>query len=118
MKLPYWLKPGAWGAVVGAIVLAFVGFTQLGWVTAGSADRLAAGRSETAVISALVPLCVDKAGMDPDKAVMVKLKAEQSSYSRSDLVTKAGWATLDGGKIPNNALARACSDKLFETKAG
>lgn len=116
MKIPVWLKPAAWGALAGAIVLAIVGFSQLGWVTPGTAQKMAQAKSDTAVISALVPFCVAKAKSDPDAALMPKLKAEQSSYSRSDLVTKAGWATLAGDKFPNSDLARACSEQLFEMK--
>jgi hypothetical protein len=118
MKIPVWFKPAAWGAVVGAIALSLVGFTQLGWMTSGTADRMALTRSENAVIAALVPFCLDKARMDPDPALVAKLKAEQSSYSRSDVVSKAGWATFAGDRNPHSGVARACSDQLYETKAG
>lgn len=118
MKIPVWVKPGVWGGVIGAIAISLIGFTQLGWMGSTSAERMAAGRADTAVIAALVPFCLDKAARDPDTAVMTRFKAEQSSYSRNDIVTKAGWATLDGGKIPNDGLARACSDKLHAAKVG
>jgi hypothetical protein len=112
MEMPTWLKPGAWGAVAGAIALAIVGFSQLGWKTSQTSEQLAQDRADTAVVAALVPFCVTKAQQDPDLTVLAKVHAEKSSYSRSDLVAKAGWATLGGGKLPDNALARACSDKL------
>lgn len=118
MNIPVWVKPGAWGAVIGAVVVSLVGFTQLGWMGSASAERMAAGRADTAVIAALVPFCLAKAERDPDPAVLTRFKAEQSSYSRNDIVTKAGWATLDGGKIANDGLARACSDKLHAAKVG
>ena len=117
MKMPIWLKPGLWGAMAGAIAISIVGFTQLGWTTAATAERLAQERADTAVIAALVPFCVVKAQEDPDKAMLAKFQAEQSSYSRSDMVIKAGWATLGDEKSPNNALARACSDKLKGMKS-
>ena len=118
MKLPIWLKPGLWGVVVGAIAISIVGFSQLGWTTAATAERLAQERADTAVVAALVPFCVAKAQQDPDKAVLTKFQAEQSSYSRSDMVMKAGWATLGNEKSPDDALARACSDKLQGMKSG
>ena len=116
MQIPVWLKPGGWGAVAGAIVLSFVGFSQLGWKTASSVDQISQERADTAVISSLVPFCVAKAQMDPDKATLAKFQGEQSSYARSDLVVKAGWATLGGKTTPDNALARACSEKLSAAK--
>jgi hypothetical protein len=111
------MKPALWGAVVGAIGMAIVGFSQLGWKTAGSADRFAQDRADTAVVAALVPFCVLKAQQDPDKAVLTKLRAEDSSYSRGDMVTKAGWATVGGDTSPDSALADACSEKLHAMKS-
>ena len=55
---------------------------------------------------------------DPDAATMTKFQAEQSSYSRGDIVLKAGWASLDGKTAGNDQLARACADKLHIAKAG
>jgi hypothetical protein len=118
MKIPAWVKPAVWGAVAGAIAMSTIGFSQLGWTTAGSADRLAQERSDIAVIAALVPFCVLKAQHDPDQAVLARFQTEQSSYSRGDIVSKAGWATVGGAQAPDSALARACSDKLHGMKAG
>jgi hypothetical protein len=118
MKMPIWLKPGLWGAAAGAIAISIVGFSQLGWTTTSTAEKLAQERSDMAVVAALVPFCVVKAQQDPDKAVLAKFQAEQSSYSRSDLVMKAGWATVGTEKTPDNALARACSDKLRGMQSG
>ena len=117
MQIPVWLKPGLWGAASGAVVMAIVGFSQLGWKTEASAEQLAQERADTAVVAALVPFCVAKAQVDTEQAALAKLRAEQSSYSRSDLVVKAGWATLGIAKSPDSALARACSAELYTTKA-
>jgi hypothetical protein len=102
MKIPVWVKPGVWGAVAGAIAMAIIGFSQLGWTTSATAEQLAQDRSNTSVVAALVPFCVAKAQQDPDKAVFAK----------------AGWATVGNEKSPDNALARACSDKLNGQKSG
>ena len=116
MKIPVWLKPGVWGVVIGGIATAVIGFSQLGWTTSGKAELLAQERASTAVVAALVPFCIAKAQQDPDKAIFAKFQAETSSYSRSDMVIKAGWATVGGETSPDNALARACSDKLSSAK--
>jgi len=108
----------AWGlgVVIGGIATAVIGFSQLGWTTSGKAELLAQERASTAVVAALVPFCIAKAQQDPDKAIFAKFQAETSSYSRSDMVIKAGWATVGGETSPDNALARACSDKLSSAK--
>jgi hypothetical protein len=117
MKIPGWLKPGLWGAACGAVILAIVGFSQLGWKTADGADRLAQERADTAVVTALVPFCIAKAQGQTAEGTLAKLRAEQSSFSRTDLVEEAGWATLGGAKAPDTALARACSVALYGMKS-
>lgn len=118
MKIPVWLKPGIWGAVAGAVVMSIAGFSQLGWTTSATAEKLAQERASTAVVTALVPFCVAKAQHDPDKTAFTKMQAETAWYTRSDLVMKAGWATVGDDKSPDNALARACADKLTTAKSG
>lgn len=118
MKIPVWLKPGVWGAIAGAIAVSIVGFSQLGWKTEGAADQLAQEKATAAVVAALVPYCVLKAQQDPDQAKLAKFGAESSVYSRRDIVTKAGWATLGSDTTADAALARACADRLQAMKAG
>jgi hypothetical protein len=119
MQRPEWLKPGLWGAVAGAMAITTIGFWQLGWVTTTTAEKLAQNRADTAVVAALLPFCLDKAQLDPgNAAVFAKLHAEQSPYSRSELVIQAGWATVGRDKAPDTALAHACSDELNSLKSG
>jgi hypothetical protein len=117
MEIPVWVKPAAWGAFAGAIAISTIGFSELGWTTARSAEIVAQERADTAVVSALVPFCVIKAQRDPNAATLTKFETEQSSYSRNDIVSKAGWATIGDAQMPDDALARACSDKLHAMKA-
>ncbi len=118
MEIPVGLKPGVWGAVAGAIAMSIVGFSQLGWTTASTSEALAHDTASKAVVTALVPFCVLNAHADPDATTLTKFQAEQSSYSRSDMVTKAGWASFDHKTPPSDALARACAEKLLVAKAG
>ena len=117
MQTPEWLKPGLWGALCGAIAMSTVGFSYLGWKSNTSAEQMASDRADSAVVTAMVPFCVFKAKADTDATLLVKLKAEQSSYSRADMVMKAGWATLNAAKFGDNALARACSEQLHTQAA-
>lgn len=112
-----WRKPAIGGAVAGAVAMTIFGFSVMGWTTANSAERNAQDRADTAVASALVPLCITKAQQDPDAAKIAKFRAEESSYSRYQLVSDAGWATVMGSSSSSWLLARACSDRLFELKS-
>jgi hypothetical protein len=116
MKIPVWLKPGLWRAAFGGIAMAIVGFSQLGWKTAASAEDLPRERADTAVVAALLSFCVEKAEEDTEQAALAKFRAEQSSFLRYDLAIKAGWATFGVANAPDSALARACAVKLYAMK--
>src|SRR6266851_9326366 len=107
MQAPPWAKPGIWGAVVGSVATIIVGFWQIGWTTAGSAERAATARADSAVVEALVPFCVAQAQKPSDSVKLAALRSEKSSYAREDQVTKAGWAVLPGSTASNYGLARA-----------
>jgi hypothetical protein len=117
MKAPEWLKPGIWGAVIGAIAISVVGFWQMGWTTSGAADRMAKDRADSAMVAALVPFCVANAERDPDQAKLAKVRSEGSPYTRDDLVSASGWATMPGATTPDRGLVHACSEKLQGPKA-
>jgi hypothetical protein len=108
-----WLKPGMLGAFIGAIALAIVGFTQLGWVTANTAESMALKSADAAVVKALVPVCVTRAQMDPKTGPMLQeLGGVTSTWDRRSFVEKAGWAKMPGGEISNSNLAEACAQAL------
>ena len=48
------------GIAVGAVASVVIGFSWGGWMTGGSANKLAAARADTAVVAALTPVCVEK----------------------------------------------------------
>lgn len=112
MSIPAWTKPALYGAVSGAVLLAIVGFMWGGWVTAGSAQDLAAKQSAADVVVALTPYCVEKSRIDPARdTVLAELGAARSTAKRA-IVEKAGWATPLGSENPNRALATACVTAL------
>ena len=113
MKLPVWIKPGVWGLVIGCVGTVAMGFGTMGWTTNSTAERVARTHASQAVAAAMVPFCVDKAKSDPDATHMVKFRAESSSYSRTQIVRSAGWATLGGATSPDGAVADSCAERLM-----
>ena len=107
-----WLKPRLFGAVIGATALAIIGFTWGGWVTDGTARQMASDQARLEVIAALVPICVEQSNLDPQAQETLALLKEANSYRRSDMLMKAGWATMPGSSDPNRFVAIACMDKL------
>jgi hypothetical protein len=118
MQIPTWTKPGITGAIVGAIATMIIGFSQGGWYSGGSAERLAQQRSEVAVIEALVPICVSQSKLDPDTAAKLgQLVAMKSSYEQRDFVITSGWATMPAANEPNRDVASKCADALVKPAA-
>ncbi|SNT41801.1 hypothetical protein [Tropicimonas sediminicola] len=108
MKTPEWLKPGIYGAVVGAVLTMVAGFSWGGWVTGGNAEEMASDLANDTVIAALLPVCVDMARTDKDRVAKLATIQEASTYKRRDAVMAAGWATVPGSDAPNRDLAQAC----------
>ena len=118
MTMPQWIKPGIFGAIVGAIALAIVGFTSLGWVGANTAESMALKYADAAVVEALVPVCVARAQMDSESGPLLQeLAGVASKWDRRSFVEKAGWAKMPRDETSNRDLAEACAEALKEEAA-
>jgi hypothetical protein len=112
MNIPEWLKPGIFGAVAGAIAISIVGFSWGGWVTGGAAEKMASNQARLEVVAALVPICIEQSRLDPLVVETLARLKDTSSYQRSEMLMKAGWATMPGSSDPIRNVASACMDKL------
>ena len=112
MKAPEWLGTAIKGGIAGAVALAIIGFAWGGWVTGGSARRMASDQAHAEVTAALALVCIEQAKRDPDAATRIAELKTASSWSRIDLVIKAGWARMPGSSEASRDVATACGDKL------
>ena len=104
------------GAAFGAAATAIVGFTWGGWVTGGTASKMADESSSKSVAMALSPMCVAKFNADADApAQLVKLKAT-SSWQRDSFIDKGGWSILPGKKTAYQGVAEECAKSLVAAK--
>ena len=108
MTTPEWLKPGIYGAVIGAVFVGIVGFSWGGWMTGGGANKMAHAMAHDDVITALVPVCLDVSRTDPDRIEQLAAIRAAKTYQRRDAVMDAGWATMPGSETPDRDLAEAC----------
>ena len=106
------LKPGIWGAVIGAAAISVVGFSTFGWTLGSTAERMATERAQTAVVSVLAPICVEKFQHQADASGKLIEFNKVSSWNRRSVIEKGGWATMPGSDTPNSAVASACAEKL------
>ena len=105
------------GMVAGAVAAMVIGFSWGGWMTGGTANRLAAERADTAVVAALTPICVEKFLQNSNaKANLAALQRISSTWEQGDYLQKGGWATRPGATSSDYQLARACAEKLVLVK--
>ena len=112
MKLPENCNAYLWGAAVGAIALANVGFGWGGWVTGGTSAKTAAVAAADAKVAALAPICAARFLAQGDSAVKVAELAKASTWDRGNVVEKSGFATMLGSKTTDSDVARACAEIL------
>jgi hypothetical protein len=99
---------------VGAIVLTLiVGFAWGGWVTGGTAQKMAEKMADDAVMKRLAPICVLQFSQDPNKVEKLKALKEAGTYSGGDYVEKQGWATMPGEAKPDSNVASECGRQLL-----
>ena len=106
------IKPALWGAVAGAAVISIIGFSSMGWMLGGTAERMAADRAQSAVIGVLTPICVDKFQQQAGSATKLIEFKKAASWDQRALIEKGGWAATPGSEKTNSAVASACAEKL------
>ncbi len=117
MRVPVWIKPGVWGAIIGAIGIMIVGFSWMGWTLDSTTQSVATERSNSAVTAALTPFCVASYLKQPDATKkLAVLREDTSSYSQRETIEKGGWATMPGNTEPSSGVADACVTALLSTK--
>lgn len=115
-SLPAQTTPFLWGAVSGAIALSIIGFSWGGWLSAGSAERLAAARADAATVTALSPICVTQFETSPKARASLAALRATSTWQQADYVRNGGWATMPGSTEPNRDVAQACAEALMKLK--
>ena len=116
MRVPQWIKPGVWGAVIGAVALMIIGFSWWGWTLSSTAEQMAQERANTAVVALLTPLCVESFMKQPDAMAKLTEFQHTASWRQTEFIEKGGWATASGSTTPHSAVAKACADQLMRTK--
>ncbi len=125
MQLPSFLQGDSrkrllQGAAIGFALTVIVGFNWtgygFGWVTAGTADKLASKRAETATIAVLGPACADKFNAQADVIAKKAVLAKANSWDRRKLFEEE-WVRLPGSTYPNSDLVELCSALILKPQS-
>jgi hypothetical protein len=101
-----------WSWVASVVITMIIGFAWGGWVTGGTAQKIAEKMADDTVVLRLAPICVVQFNQDPEKDQKLKELKETSNWSRGDYVQKQGWATMPGEEEPDRKVADACAKLL------
>lgn len=110
---------GLWlWSCVGSVALALIlGFTVGGWVTGGTANRMAEDAADTARAKLVASACVEKFVASPAFAMNLAKLKETDSWQRDDYIADGGWVTLAGMEEPMDSAADLCVNDLANMKA-
>lgn len=107
-------KTAVFWSWVGSVVLTMIiGFAWGGWVTGGTAQKMAEVMAEDAVVKRLAPICVVQFKQAPGKDQKLKELEKTDSWQRSEYVEKQGWATMPGEEKPDSKVASECTRLLM-----
>ena len=103
------------GAAAGAVATMFVGFYFSGWTLGSTVATQVKAAEQASVIRVLAPICADKFQRSADVKANTDALAKADTWSRSELVEKAGWTTFPGSE-PDRKVAAACATLLSQAK--
>ena len=102
-----------WAVMASMVFTMIVGFTWGGWVTGGTAKKMAETIGEEAVVKRLGPMCVVQFKLDGDKAQKLKGLKATGTWEQTEYVKKQGWATMPGEKDADSKVADECVKLLL-----
>jgi hypothetical protein len=105
-----------WSCAACVVVTVVIGFTWGGWVTGGTATRMAADAAAGARAQMAAADCISRFESGPDATAQLTALKKAESYQRSDLIEKGGWVTMPGSKVPVEGAALICAQKLVSAK--
>jgi hypothetical protein len=102
-----------WACAASIVATLIVGFTWGGWVTGGTALRVAEARADDAIAKRLAPMCVLRFKADHEKDAKLAELKKASSWEQTEYVQKQGWATMPGEESPDRKVAEECAKLLL-----
>ena len=102
-----------WACAACIIATLVIGFTWGGWVTGGTAGRMAAHAATVARTDLAAAVCVSRFEAGSDAAANLAALKASDSWKRSDYIEKGGWTTLAGTKEPIDGAADLCAERLI-----
>lgn len=108
------MEQAAWTGVAAVVVTLIVGFGFGGWVTGGSARKMAEEAAHTAHDQLAAAVCAhDFLRAANARERLAKLQSLEW-WERDDKLIAGGWATMPGETEPGLGVAVQCATRLSE----
>ena len=104
------------GLALGVVATLVVGFGWGGWMLGSTAKALAESTSNSAVVAAIAPICVDQFQRSADAAGNLTALKKISTWEQASYVEKGGWAMMPGSKEVDSGVPQACATLLSSLK--
>lgn len=104
----FWI---ALGCIIATLV---IGFGLGGWVTAGTAQKMATEAAASSRHELAAAVCAEDFMHTADARARLEKLQGLEWYERDDLVAAGGWATMPGEKEANSVVAEMCAARLTE----
>jgi hypothetical protein len=102
-----------WSCVGSVVVALIVGFTWGGWVTGGTARRMAEEAADATQARLAAAVCMARFMRAADaRTQLASLKEIDSAWNRESFVEKGGWATIAGETYGD--AAELCAEGLMK----
>ena len=105
-----------WSCAACIVATVVVGFAWGGWVTGGTATRMATDAAEAGRAQLAAATCVFRFDQGPDATAQLAALKKADSYERGDMISKSGWATMPGDASPVSGAADICAQKLLNAE--
>lgn len=103
-----------WIAIACVVATLIIGFGFGGWVTGGTARKMADEAAAASHHQLAAAICAEQFMRAADaRTRLAKLQALEW-WERDDVVAAGGWATMPGEKEADSAVAQMCATRLAE----
>ena len=102
-----------WSCAVCSVAVIVVGFAWGGWVTGGTATRMASDAASGARAQLAAASCVIRFDQGPDVLAQLAALKKAQNYERSGMLVKGGWVTMPGETDPVSGAADICAQNLM-----
>ena len=104
-----------WSCLGSVAVALIVGFTWGGWVTGGTAGKMAQAAGDQSRYELAATICADRFMAATDAQTQLgALKAIDSAYRQRQFIDDGGWATMPGQDKGARQTSELCAEVLDE----